>query len=225
MRGRFPSYNDYAKVTFEESFLPSELADAYVVKSECFESSYIENKGNGHFVRKALPVEAQVAPVFGLLAGDYNNDGTIDVLLAGNNYATEASTGRYDALTGLLLAGSGHGTFAPVKSAVSGFKADGDVKSIAELNGPNNAGLILVGNNSGMLQAFKTANRKRITLRNADAFAILQTKNGSKYRQEFYYGNNYLSQSARTLYVGKDIVHATIFDNQNTKRELVLQQP
>ena len=105
MRGRFSSYADYAKVTFEESFLPDEIKDAYVVKAECLESSYFENLGNGKFTRKALPLEAQFAPVFGMLTGDYNNDGNIDILMAGNSYATEASTGRYDAMTGLLLAG------------------------------------------------------------------------------------------------------------------------
>ena len=41
MRLRFPSYNDFASVTFEETFTKEELSDAFVVKSECFESSYL----------------------------------------------------------------------------------------------------------------------------------------------------------------------------------------
>jgi len=61
MRGRFQSYKDFASVTFEESFTRQELSDALVVKSECFESSYLENKGNGKFERRALPLECQVA--------------------------------------------------------------------------------------------------------------------------------------------------------------------
>jgi hypothetical protein len=79
-----------------------------------------------------LPAEAQFAPVFGLLTGDYNGDGNLDVLIAGNSDATEASTGRYDAMTGLLLAGDGKGNFKSVNSAATGFKADKDVKSLAK---------------------------------------------------------------------------------------------
>jgi hypothetical protein len=108
--------------------LSKEIRDAYVVKSECFESSYFENRGNGEFVRKILPAEAQFAPVFGMLTGDYNNDGNLDVLMAGNSYSTEASTGRYDALEGLLLLGDGKGSFTSVKSSFTGFNADNDVK-------------------------------------------------------------------------------------------------
>ena len=45
MRNRFRTYSSYAKATFEESFLPEELGEAYVVCAQRFESSYIENLG------------------------------------------------------------------------------------------------------------------------------------------------------------------------------------
>ena len=221
MRGRFASYRDYASVTFEESFLPEEIKDAYVVKSECFESSYFENKGNGKFTRKALPVEAQFAPVFGMLTGDYNNDGNLDILMAGNSYSTEASTGRYDALQGLLLAGDGKGNFTAVKSAATGFNADNDVKSLARIEAANGTAIILTGNNNSKMKAYQmeTKNRINIPVKNTDVYAIIQKKNGQSYKQEFYYGNNYLSQTSRKLTVGKDVVHITLVDNKGIKRE------
>ncbi len=49
MRGRFRTYEKYATATFQEGFRKDEIADAYVVKAERFESSYLENKGNGKF--------------------------------------------------------------------------------------------------------------------------------------------------------------------------------
>ena len=224
MRGRFSSYADYAKVTFEESFLPDEIKDAYVVKAECFESSYFENLGNGKFVRKALPIEAQFAPVFGMLTGDYNNDGNIDILMAGNSYATEASTGRYDAMTGLLLAGDSKGNFTSVTSSVTGFQADGDVKSLAEIYLSDGTCLILVGNNSGKMEAYKFERKEYTTipLKNNDVYAIIGKKNGQRYRQEFYYGSNYLSQTSRTLKIENNVTGVTIFDSRGNKREKFL---
>ena len=221
MRGRFSSYADYAKVTFEESFLPEEIKDAYVVKAECFESSYFENIGNGKFNRKALPTEAQFAPVFGMLTGDYNNDGNIDILMAGNSYATEASTGRYDAMTGLLLAGDGKGNFTSVASAVTGFKADGDVKSLAEINSLNGTCLILTGNNSGKMETYKFNEKYNVIvpLQKDDVYAIINKKNGKFCKQEFYYGSNYLSQTSRTIKLGKDVKSVTIFDGRGNMRE------
>lgn len=220
MRRRFPLYADYAKVTFEESFLHEEIADAYVVKSECFESSYFENKGNGKFIRKSLPIEAQFAPVFGILTGDYNEDGNSDILIAGNSYSTEVSTGRYDAMQGLLLIGDGKGNFKPVKSSDTGVKADLDVKSLAEIT-TNGSQIILVGNNDNKMQAFQLKSKHEIDIpvKSNDAYAIVKKKNGQSYRQEFYYGSNYLSQSSRKLIVDKNAVQVIIFDYNGNKRE------
>ena len=162
MRVRFSTYKDYAQAEFKESFTADELRDAYIVRSECFESSYFQNDGHGNFQRKRLPVEAQFAPVFGMVSGDFNEDGNPDVLMAGNSYATEASTGRYDAMSGLLLAGDGKGNFACVKSSATGFNADKDVKGVAEINGGDGGSIILVSNNSEKMQAYALNAKTRL---------------------------------------------------------------
>jgi hypothetical protein len=206
MRVRFSSYENFAKATFNASFKPEEIADAYVVKSECFASSYIENMGDGKFIKKDLPAEAQIAPVYGMITGDQNDDGNLDILMAGNSYATEASTGHYDAMTGLLLKGNGNGNFTPVKSAVTGFKADGDVKSLVQIISSKGKAIVLAGNNSAPMEAYELIKDKKIIpVKNTDCYAIINKRNGQSYRHEFYYGSNYLSQTSRTLQVGKDV--------------------
>ena len=223
MRVRFTSYENFAKVNFKESFTAEELADAYVVKSECFASSYIENKGNGKFIRTNLPAEAQFAPVYGMITGDYTGDGNLDILMAGNSYATEASTGRYDAMSGLLLTGDGKGNFIAVKSAVTGFKADTDVKSLVQLFSPQGEATVLAGNNSGPMGAWQLRkNQKIVPVKNSDRYAIIKKKNGQSYRQEFYYGSNYLSQTSRILQVGKDVISIIIYDSHGNQREVIL---
>ncbi len=128
-------------------------------------------------MRKDLPAEAQFAPVYGMITGDYNDDGNLDILMAGNSYATEASTGRYDAMTGLLLKGDGKGNFTSIKSAGTGFKADGDVKSLVQIYSPQGIATVLAGNNSGPLEAYEIRkDQKIIPIKNTDRYAIINKK-------------------------------------------------
>ncbi|WP_315815710.1 VCBS repeat-containing protein [Paraflavitalea speifideaquila] len=68
-------------------------------------SCWLENIGNGKFVKRYLPMEAQFAPVNAIVCVDIDGDGMIDLLLAGNEYQTEVMTGRYDASYGCYLRG------------------------------------------------------------------------------------------------------------------------
>lgn len=222
MRGRFQSYKDFASVTFEESFTKDELSDAYVVKSECFESSYLQNMGNGKFVRRALPLQCQFAPLFGMLTGDYNNDGHLDVLLTGNSYETEVSTGAYDALTGILLAGDGVGNFTVLSENRTGFKVDADAKGMAQLFTASNNRIVLTAINNGPLKTYQEINNGALVdISAGDQYAIVQKKDGKKYRQEFYWGNSYLSNSSRRLmYDINHVSSVTVYDNNGGKREI-----
>ena len=74
MRLRFQSYKDYATADFDETFTSQELVTP-IVKSECFESSYLQNLVAENSREQQLPVPCQFAPVFGMIVGDYNSDG------------------------------------------------------------------------------------------------------------------------------------------------------
>ncbi|HUQ65853.1 MAG TPA: VCBS repeat-containing protein, partial [Flavitalea sp.] len=220
MRGRFETYKSYADVTFEKSFSAAELADALVLKLECTESVYLENLGNGNFASKALPVEAQFAPLYGMLTGDFNNDGHTDVLVAGNSYATESSTGRYDAMTGLLLTGNGKGNFQVHPSAETGLLADKDVKALAEITGANGKSWLLVANNNDRMECYSinTKTNHHIHANPDEEKAIIRLKNGISYRQEFYYGNNYLSQTSRKIAWSDSVQSVDFYNTHNEKR-------
>ena len=155
MRVRFKTYEEYAETPFDRSFLPSELEEAYVVHAKRFESTYIENVGEGTFMLHALPAEAQMAPVFGILTDDYDGNGTSDLLLTGNSFSTEVSTGRYDASFGLLLSGDGKGGWHPLSIVESGIATKGDAKGMVTLNYRNN-NLVAIANNNSRMNAFIT---------------------------------------------------------------------
>ncbi|UII78711.1 VCBS repeat-containing protein [Flagellimonas sp. CMM7] len=209
MRGRFQTYQSYAEKTFKESFLPEELEDAYVVKSHVFESSYIENLGNGKFQLTALPLSAQVAPTEGLVVEDFDQDGNIDLLLTGNSYVTEVSNGRYDAQYGTLLKGNGDGTFEYIELEKSGLANNYDSSGLAQLKNKDGRLFIIVGNNSGPLKVFesqfKNKELKFIDISEDSMNAIITFTNGKKQKLEFQYGSGYLSQNSRRLFINDKI--------------------
>ncbi|MBL0741249.1 VCBS repeat-containing protein [Chryseolinea lacunae] len=220
MRHRFRKYEEYSEATFEDSFLKSELETAYVVCGEWFQTSYIENLGQGKFAVKALALEAQFAPAQGMVAEDFDGDGKLDVLMTGNLYATEVSTGRYDASVGLLLQGDGHGNFSPVKASQSGFYADGDARGVARLVQPSGQALLLLANNGAPLKTFRTHYDQAFHPNPADAYAIITRKDGTRSKHEFYYGSTYLSQSSRVLTYAGEITALEVTTFRGEKRRV-----
>ena len=224
LHNKFKTYEDYAKATMTDIFPENLLKDAYIRDSRFFESALIENLGNGSFKLHPLPVEAQTAPVFGVLANDYDADGNIDLILAGNSYSSNVYDGQYDAFIGLFLAGNGKGGFLPVLGRESGFFVDGDAKGMAELTMRDGSSLILVARNSGMMKVFKTASHPEIIkLKNDDVSAELTYKTGETEHREFYYGSSYLSQSSRACQVPEGVVAVTITNYKGDTRRISIK--
>jgi hypothetical protein len=222
LRNRFKTYEDYARASIDDIFPEAARSGAYVRDCRFFETSYIENLGDGSFRLSSLPVESQTAPIFGMLANDYNSDGNTDLLLAGNSYSSSISDGQYDSFIGLMLAGNGKGNFKPVPSRESGFFVDGDSKAMAELSLRDGNSLILVTRNSDNLKLIKSlrSNLKTIRLKNDEVFGEMTYQTGEKEYREFYYGSGYLSQSSRVCKVPAGVVNV-IFTNYKGKTRTI----
>ena len=85
---------------------------------------------------------------------DFNKDGNLDALIAGNLHASEVETPRNDAGVGLLLEGNGKGAFDAIPARESGLLLSGDVKDMTRIK-VNNDNLIVVAKNSDSLQVVK----------------------------------------------------------------------
>lgn len=218
-RGRFRTYLPYAESNFESSFSTSEIKAAYQVCGQMFQSSYIENLGGGKFNIRSLPTRAQFSPVFGMVTGDYDSDGNLDVLLTGNSYSTEVSTGRYDASIGLYLRGDGSGNFTSVNVLTSGFMVDKDAKGLSKIVLGDGREMILSGVNNESIKAHRTTGSKKYFYpANNDSHALVTLKGGRKYKHEFYYGSSYLSQSSRAMELTSDIQGFEVFDFQGKRK-------
>jgi hypothetical protein len=224
LKKKFTSYDAYATASISDIFSQEEMEDAYIVDSRYHASSYIENNGDGTYSVHPLPIEAQFSPAFGLLANDFNNDGHTDLLMAGNSYDVNAETGQYDASIGLFLSGDGQGNFISVLGRESGFFVDGDVKGMAELVRKDGSSLVLVAQNSDLLQAFAVGRKNHvIQLEKDDAYAELYYERGEAERKEFYYGSGYLSHSSRVLPIPEGVISIKITKYSGEVRELPLR--
>ncbi len=130
LKARFLKYEDYARKTTADVFTAEQLSDAVLKSAHTFATSLAKNNGDGSFTLVPLPLEAQIAPVYGILASDFDGDGKSDLLLAGNFDAFKPEVARMSASHGLYLRGKGDGTFTPIRPAESGFFVPGEARDI-----------------------------------------------------------------------------------------------
>ena len=152
---RFPTVKSFAEATISDVYTRKVLKESLHLQAETFASCYFENTGNGEFVMRKLPNEAQLSSVNDMIIDDFDGDGHPDILAAGNLYNVEVVTPRNDGGIGIFLKGDGKGHFIAVPYESSGFFAPGDVKSLALIHFNNKDKEILVGNNNDRLQIFK----------------------------------------------------------------------
>jgi len=136
LKARFLAYDAYARATVADIFPPKELAGAVADTAYTFASSLVRNDGGGRFTLVPLPREAQLAPVYGLLAADVDRDGHADLVLGGNFDGFKPEIGRAAASYGLVLRGDGRGGFTPVRAAESGFFVPGQTRDIRRVRTP-----------------------------------------------------------------------------------------
>ncbi|MBA4166331.1 MAG: VCBS repeat-containing protein, partial [Chitinophagaceae bacterium] len=154
IKKKFDTYEKFASADFSNIFTPGELKNAMHLTARSFTSVYLENKGNGKFVMRSLPMEAQFSAVQSIQVQDFDGDGRLDAIVLGNYFSPDFVTGRYDASHGLLLKGDGKGSFAPVPAAQSGLFVTGDMRSSALIRIKNST-CLLAAVNSGKLRCFK----------------------------------------------------------------------
>ena len=135
-------------------FTPEQLKNSIHLQAFLMETSVFLNDGTGHFSIKPLPVEAQFSPVYAAESGDFNGDGNTDLLLGGNLYNVKPEVGRYDASYGSFLAGDGKGGFINIPARESGFRLEGEIRDIMEIDAAGGR-LIVVARSNDPFQVFK----------------------------------------------------------------------
>ena len=221
LRKRYDTYKPFATATMSDIFPEALMKDAQHLKATMLQSCYLRNEGNGKFTMIPLPKEAQVSVLNGMVADDFDGDGNLDVLINGNDYGTEVSIGRFDALNGLLLKGDGNGNFSPLSILQSGIYIPGDGKALVKLLSGKGDYRIAASQYQDALRIFELQRKiKTIPINPSDLYAVIKYKNGTIEKKEFYYGSSFLSQSARFIELNDKVAGITITTNMGQSRSM-----
>jgi len=221
LRLKFPDYRSFATATMDQVLTPAQRKGALILEANDFKSSLLRNDGNGHFTMIPLPPEAQWSVINGMATGDFDGDGSLDLVMNGNDYGTEVSIGRYDAMNGLYLAGDGKGGFTPRSILQSGLYIPGNGKALVRLRGHGGSSLLAAGQNRGALKLFALRHPPRIlALKPGDVSLRIHYRDGRLRREEVYYGSSFLSQSARFLDWSDGIEAVEVTDDRGQTRKI-----
>ncbi len=209
---RYGSFVEYGRDSVTEIF-GEQLDHMKHREVNVLESMVFLNRGD-RFESKPLPTIAQMAPAFGVVAGDYNGDGHEDIFLAQNFFSWSKATPRTDAGRGLWLRGNGNGEFKPISAEAAGIKIHGEQRGAASADYNQDGRLDLaVGQNGRPTKLFqnqKAAKGLRVRFHGppmnpegVGAQARIIYENARKGPlKEVQAGSGYWSQNSSTLVFG-----------------------
>jgi hypothetical protein len=143
LRSKYPTYASFGASRVEDIFPAADLSQATVREARVFASSVAMAQADGTYRLASLPVEAQFSPVYATVARDFDGDGKVDLLLAGNLYGVQPVLGAYDASSGVLLRGLGDGRFTSAGAGNLGIEGEVRDMKLVRLAGGGSGGLVI----------------------------------------------------------------------------------
>ncbi|WP_297706442.1 VCBS repeat-containing protein [uncultured Eudoraea sp.] len=102
LRKKFTNYSDFAGKTIEQILDKKTLDNSIVLEVSELRSGYLENN-NGKFTFVAFENELQLAPIMDFLAYDFDQDGSEEVIAAGNYFGVKPYHGRFGSFPGAMI--------------------------------------------------------------------------------------------------------------------------
>lgn len=221
IKKRYATYKPFALATMNDILTPEQRNGAVRLRANMLQSCYLRNDGAGKFTLIPLPREAQVSVINAMIVDDFDGDGNPDVLINGNDYGTEVGTGRYDAMNGLLLKGDGKGNFSPQSILQSGIYIPHNGKALIKLIGSSGDYLVAASQHQDVLKLYRLKRTvKNVKINPGDVSAVVTYKNNKSCKEEFYYGNSFLSQSSEFVVVDSTVQSVTIRNSNGKIRSL-----
>ena len=212
---RFDKNDAYARATLPELLGADRLAAAQHFEASELQSGVFMSRPEGGYQFHPLPRIVQIAPVQGMVAGDWDGDGHADLYLVQNSHAPNPGIGRFDGGLSQLLLGDGQGNLTPMEPAQSGLVVPGDAKALAplDLNRDGSPDFLLTRNN-GTTQAWQNNPLKgrhslHLQLRSREGSSTvvgsrlqLELTDGTRQLAEVTAGSGYYSQAEPGVFFG-----------------------
>ncbi len=212
---RFPRNNAYARASLGEILGDEKLAAAQRFAATELRSGVLLSQPDGTYRFESLPRIAQISPLQGLVAGDFEGSGHADIYAVQNSYAPIPLVGRFDGGLSQLLRGDGNGHFSPIPPRESGLVVPGDAKALAvfDIDHDGWPGFLVTRNNGSTL-AFRNrgvSSRRSLCIRlsglpgNPTAVGArisVEFADGTSRTSEVYSGSGYYSQSTSACFFG-----------------------
>jgi len=151
LRKRFLYYKDFARKTMDDFFGAEAVRKSRQSQTEELQSCVLWGYEKGKPELTPLPVIAQAAPVYAIIADDFDKDGNTDLLLDGNMYDVKPDIGRLDANDGILLKGDGKKNFQPLSFLQTGIHIKGQVRDAIKVDGGQTGQSIILARNNATL--------------------------------------------------------------------------
>ncbi|MEY3060041.1 MAG: hypothetical protein RL000_1393, partial [Bacteroidota bacterium] len=151
LKKKFLYAEDFAKASLEDIFTKEKLVAARKWTTTETRSMLFINNGGEKFTAVPLPWQAQLSPLRSAVVRDINQDGFVDLLMAGNYYENNVQLGRSDADFGSILVNNGGSKF--VYQMIPGIAIKGQVRKLVDENGKiwviknNDISTIITSNN------------------------------------------------------------------------------
>jgi len=212
---RFPTFDSYAKATLGEIVGDDRLAKARRFAATELRSGVFMSQPDGTYRFEPLPRIAQISPLQGMVAGDFDGSGHAGIYAVQNSFAPIISVGRLDGGLSQLLRGDGHGHFTAVPPLESGLVVTGDAKALSVIYVDQGGwpGFLVTRNNDTTMAFHNNgvAGHKplRILLQGSPgnptavgARITVEFSDGSAEASEVYAGSGYYSQSTAACWFG-----------------------
>ncbi|KAA3620910.1 MAG: CRTAC1 family protein [Flavobacterium sp.] len=146
--------SEYATRSIQELFSENIIKNSQVREVNTSATIIAVNNGNGNFTTIELPAQTQLSCVCGITCADVNNDGSLDIIMGGNDFEFKPQFSRLDGNYGSVLLNDGNLNFNWQNYNESGFLVKEEIKHIRQFHDAAGNAYIIVAINDEKPRVF-----------------------------------------------------------------------